>query len=131
MSGFWQGAALALIGVVLSMVLGKRSEHMGIMVTIAVVCMIATMALSYLKPAIELISKLQVMGNLDQEMLSTLLKAVGIALVTELATMVCADAGMASAGKALQMLGAAVVLWLSTPLVERMMDLLQNVLGGS
>ena len=38
---------------------------------------------------------------------------------------------MTSAGKALQMLGAAVVLWLSIPLVERMLDLLQDVLGGS
>jgi stage III sporulation protein AD len=131
MGGFWQGAALALIGAVLSMVLGKRSEHMGIMVTMAVVCMIAIMALNYIKPAIELIARLQVMGNLDQDMLSTLLKAVGIAMVTELATMVCADAGMTSAGKALQMLGAAVVLWLSIPLVERMLDLLQDVLGGS
>ncbi len=131
MGGFWQGAALALIGAVLSMVLGKRLEHMGIMVTMAVVCMIAIMALNYIKPAIELIARLQVMGNLDQDMLSTLLKAVGIAMVTELATMVCADAGMTSAGKALQMLGAAVVLWLSIPLVERMLDLLQDVLGGS
>ena len=131
MGGFWQGAALALIGAVLSMVLGKRSEHMGIMVTMAVVCMIAIMALNYIKPAIELIARLQVMGNLDQDMLSTLLKAVVIAMVTELATMVCADAGMTSAGKALQMLGAAVVLWLSIPLVERMLDLLQDVLGGS
>lgn len=131
MGGFWQGAALALIGAVLSMVLGKRSEHMGIMVTMAVVCMIAIMALNYIKPAIELIARLQVMGNLDQDMLATLLKAVGIAMVTELATMVCADAGMTSAGKALQMLGAAVVLWLSIPLVERMLDLLQDVLGGS
>lgn len=131
MGGFWQGAALALIGAVLSMVLGKRSEHMGIMVTMAVVCMIAIMALNYIKPAIELIARLQVVGNLDQDMLSTLLKSVGIAMVTELATMVCADAGMTSAGKALQMLGAAVVLWLSIPLVERMLDLLQDVLGGS
>lgn len=131
MTGFWQGAGLALVGVVLSMVLGKRSEHMGIMVTIAVVCMIATLALTYLKPAMELIQRLKILGKLDQEMLSTLLKAVGIALVTELATMVCADAGMTSAGKALQMLGAVVILWLSVPLVERMLDLLQNVLGGS
>ena len=131
MSGFWQGAALALLGAVLSVVLGKRSENMGIMVTIAVVCMIASLAISYLKPTMELIGRLQSIGNLDNKMLSTLLKAVGIALITELATMVCADAGMGAAGKALHMLGAAVILWLSVPLVEQMLDLLQEVLGGA
>lgn len=131
MSGFWQGTALALIGVVLFLVLGKRSENMGMMIAIAVVCMIASLAISYLKPAFELIGRLKIVGNLDSEMLSVLLKAVGIAIVTELAVMVCTDAGLGSAGKALQMLGTAVILWLSVPLVERMLELLQSVLGES
>lgn len=131
MDGFWQGTALALIGAVLALVLGKRSENMAMLVMIAAVCMVSAMAISYLKPAMELIDKLRDIGKLDNEMLSALLKAVGIGLVTELATVICSDAGMGSVGKALQMLGAAVILWLALPLVEQLLELLQDVLGGA
>lgn len=33
-------------------------------------------------------------------------------------------------GKVLQILGTAVILWLSIPLVNGLMDLLQQILGG-
>lgn len=120
---------MVLLGVVLTLTLSKRGEEIGLLVTITVCCMVGTLAISYLEPAMELIGQLQSIGQIDNEILQILLKAVGIGLVTELASMICTDAGKASMGKALQMLGTAVILWLSLPLMTQLLELLQDILG--
>ena len=130
MNGFWQGTALTLTGVILALVLGKKSEHTGLIICVAVCCMVANVAISYLTPAVELIQNLQIIGKLDNQMITTLLKAVGIGLITELASMICSDAGMGTMGKSLQMLGSGVILWMSLPMMNQLLVLLQNILGG-
>ncbi len=126
---FWQGAALVLLGVVLSLALGKHGGEAGILLTVAVCCTVAVLALNYLKPVVEFIRQLEQIGRLDDEMLQILLKAAGIGIITEIAAMICADAGKGAMGKALQMLGTAAILWLSLPLLTQLLELLQQILG--
>ena len=68
--------------------------------------------------------------NLPDELVSTLLKAVGIALTAELSAAVCTDAGSASLGKILQILGGAVVLSLSIPMFRTLMTIIKEMTGG-
>ena len=70
------------------------------------------------------------MGGLDSGTLRILLKAVGIGLVSEIAALVCADAGNSSLGKTVQLLGSAVILWLSLPLFTMLIELLQRIMGA-
>jgi stage III sporulation protein AD len=70
------------------------------------------------------------MGNLNPQWLGIMLKAVGIGLVVEMGALICTDAGNAALGKTLQLLGAAAVLWLSIPLADSLMELLEQILGG-
>ena len=62
-------------------------------------------------------------------MIEILMKATGIGIVTEIANMVCKDAGNESMGKSMQLLGSAVILYLSMPLFQVLIDLLQKILG--
>ena len=48
---------------------------------------------------------------------------------TEIANLVCKDAGNESMGKSVQLLGTAVILYLSMPLFTALIDLLQKILG--
>ena len=57
-------------------------------------------------------------------------QAVGIALVAELSASICADAGNASLGKILQILGGAVVLTLSVPMFRTLMTIIWEMIGG-
>ena len=61
-------------------------------------------------------------------MLGILLKAVGIGLVSEIAGLVCTDAGNGSLGKTLQLLGSAVILYLSLPIFTAMLELIREIL---
>ena len=129
MALFWKVAAGALVTVVLTLALGKQEKDFGILLTITVCCMAVTIAVFYLEPVLDFLRELEALGDLEGDMLGILLKALGIGLVAELAGMVCSDAGNASLGKTLQMLGSAVILWLSIPIFTSMLDLIQQILG--
>lgn len=129
MTAFWQGAAAVLLTVILVLALGKQGKEAGLLLTLAVCCMVCVLALSYFQPVVDFIRQLQSIGQLDSTMLEILLKAVGIGLIGEIASLICSDAGNAALGKALQILSAAVILWLSIPLLTQLMELLQQILG--
>jgi len=130
MTGYWQGIALSLIAAVLVIVMGKNSGELSVLLMIGAVCMVVILAFSYLNPVLDLIGRLQDMSNLDSQTVQVLFKSVGVGLITEVASLICSDAGNATLGKTVQILGAAVMLWLSIPLIEQMLNLVENVMGN-
>ena len=119
-----------MISVVLMLALGKTGKETAGLLGIIVCCMVAAMAMEFWAPVADFLEKLEALGDLNGDMVGTLFKVVGIGLLTEIAALVCSDAGTASLGKTLQMLGSAVILWLSIPMFTSLLDLIQGVLGG-
>lgn len=129
MDGFWKAAAIALLTVILGLAVGKQERDISLLLTMTACCIAATIAVSYLKPVLELLWELENMAQLQSGILGILLKAVGIAFVAELAGMICQDAGNASLGKTLQILGSAVILYLSIPVFNTLLTLIREILG--
>lgn len=100
------------------------------LLTIAVCAMVMLAAVTFLKPVLDFLRELEELGNLNTDMVQILFKVVGIGLVSEIAAMICADAGYTSMGKALQMLASAVILWLSIPVFQALLELIRQILGG-
>lgn len=129
MDTFWKAVAGALLAVILGLAMGKQEKDVSALLNIAVCCMVAVIAVNFLEPVFDLLRELESVGDLQDGMLGILLKAAGIALVAELAGMICNDAGNGSLGKALQMLGSAVVLYLSIPVFNALLTLIRDILG--
>lgn len=127
---YLQACAGSLLAVILCLTLGKDGKQTGILLTIAVCCMICAIALNYLEPVMTFIGQLRGLGTLDGDLVTVLLKAAGIGFLSEIACLVCADAGNSALGKSLQLLGSGVILWLSIPLFQALLELLQQILGG-
>lgn len=129
MSGYWQAAAGVLLTVILVLALGSKGKQTALLLVLGVCGMLGVLAISYLEPVIDFIQRLRTVGQLDRGMLEILFKAVGIGLIGEIAGLICADSGNAALGKSLQMLSAAVILRLSLPLLEQLLQLLEQILG--
>lgn len=129
MSGFLQGAAAVLLTVIMVLALGNQGKQTALLLVLAVCGMVGVLAISYLEPVVDFIRRLRSVGDLDGGMLQILLKSVGIGLIGEIASLICADTGNAALGKALQMLSAAVILRLSIPLLEQLLELLEQIMG--
>ena len=91
--------------------------------------MVLVIAFTYLDPVLKFLQELERLADLETEMLLTLLKVVGIALLGEMSALICNDAGNSSLGKTLQILGSAVILWIAIPIFRSLINLLQRILG--
>lgn len=120
---------MVLIGVILSLILGKRSKEMGLLLTLSVCVLVCIGAVGFLEPVLELLRQLRRLGNLDSEAVSILLKCAGIGVLSELVALLCADAGENALGKALQLLSGAAILWLSLPLIQQILTMIEGVLS--
>lgn len=126
---FLQACAGVLVAVLMILTLGNHGREMGSLLGLAVCCVVALIGLNYLQPVMDFLGTLEALGGLNSDLVEILLKAVGIGLISEIACLVCTDSGNASLGKAVQLLGSAVILWLSLPLFSTFVELLQNILG--
>ncbi len=130
MDGFVRPVGLVLVAVLLSLVLGKQSKDMAAALSLAVCAGVCLAAAAFWEPVLALISSVRRLGNLDSEAVSILLKAAGIGLLSELASLICADAGEGAMARAVQLLGTAAVLWISLPLFQQLLTLIEEVLTG-
>lgn len=129
MNDFLRIFAGVLLTVIVGIVLNKQGKELGVLLSIAVCAMVFALAANYLQPVVSFVSKLQDTSGVDKEMFSAIWKAVGVCFLTELAVTVCQDAGNASLAKSVQFLGSVVVLWLSLPLMEALLELIQKIMG--
>lgn len=127
---FMKAAGAALIASILGLALSKQAKDMQVLLIIAGCCMVAGIGATYLRPVLDLLSELQTLGNLNSELTEILIKAAGVGLLSELACMICNDAGNASLGKTVQLMGSAVVLYLAIPVFRGLIELVQGILGG-
>ncbi len=126
---FIKATAGILITVVLCLVLSKEKKDISILLIIAVCSMVAAVAIGYLQKVIDFIETLENVGNLNSELISILLKCVGIGLLSQITSMICTDSGNAALGKVLQILASAVVLWLCIPLFTQLLELVESIMG--
>ena len=129
MEGFLQAFAAVLLAVILGLVLAKQSKDWAVLLTTGVSCMVLAVGAVYLQPVLDFVRELQTLSGLDPQMLSVVLKAVGIGLISEIAALICLDAGNAALGKGIQILASLTVLWLSLPLMRALLELVQKILG--
>lgn len=130
MTLFLQVCGGVLLAVILVLTLKSRCGEIATILAILVCCMAVIAAMSYLQPVLTFLQTLVHLGNLDNSMVSTLLKVTGIGILTEISCLICKDAGNESMGKSIQLLGAAVILYLSIPLFTALIDLVQRILGA-
>lgn len=129
MNTFLKITAGILITALLSLVLSKQNKDFSILLVLAVCCMTFTITMQYLEPVIELLQRLSNLTNLDTAMFKILLKSVGIGILAEIVSLICADSGSATLGKTIQILATVIILYLSTPLFDKLIVLIEDILS--
>lgn len=125
---FLKTIAITMISLIVWMLLSKQSKEISLSLSIIVCCIILIAAMAYVKPVLDFLARLENLGQLDSEMISILLNAVGIILLSELVALLCKDSGNAALGNSVQLLGTAVILWLSLPMLNSVLDTIEEIL---
>ena len=130
MNVFWKTAAGILTAVILWININRSNKDISVLMTITVCTMAIVASAAFLQPVISFVKKLQGIGNLDNDLVTVVLKVVGVEIVTEISVLICKDAGNESMGKTLQFISASVALWLSIPVFEKLLALVDKILGA-
>ena len=131
MESYWKACAIMILTVVLGAALGKTEKDLSVVLTLAACCIILMVALEYLSDILVFLWELG-SGIGDRiPFTGILLKIAGVALVTEVSSLLSADAGKSSLGKAMQILGNSVILFLSLPILEAFLTVIQEIMGCS
>lgn len=127
---FFKTVAGFLICAILALYLQKCGKEFSALLTLGACVMGFAVFAYFLSPVMEFMHRLRSMTDLDDTLLQILLKALGVCIISEMASMVCSDAGNAALGKVLQILSSAAILWISIPLLEKLLDMILKILGG-
>lgn len=129
MNLFLKAAAGVIVAVVLCITLSKSGKDISLLLSLVVCCMVLVAGISYLETVFGFFDKLQTVGNLDKDSITIVFKASGIGILAEITNLICIDAGYSGLGKSIKVLSTGVILWLSIPLFESLLDLLDTILG--
>ena len=129
MEVFFKAVAVALVAVVVYLLLSKRDKEFATSVTLMVCAALCCAVASFIEPVLSFIHKVTSVASLDGAQLGILLRAVGISMIANLAGMICRDAGNETLAKMIELLSTATVIWLSLPLMQALLELLERMLS--
>ena len=130
MSIFYKILAGAMVTVVLCVFLSKNNKDYATLIILTASALILISSVSYLQPVLDFVMHLKRKANLDNDALQIIFQAVGVGILTEIIGMICCDAGFSALDKAIKFASSAVILWLSIPLFEALLELLETILGN-
>ena len=126
---FWKTTAGVLVAVILILALGKQEKDLAMMLGMSVCVMAGVAALTILEPILDFLYRMMELTGTHSEMTETLIKITGIGMVSELASMICADSGNSALAQGMHLMGTAMILMMSLPVFESLLDLMQKILG--
>ncbi len=130
MGTFYTATGLTLLTVILVLTIRKQSGEIALLLALCGCCVIFMTAAGLLSPIVSFLQRLQRITALDSQMLEILMKITVVAFTAEIAAAVCNDAGNAGLAKALQMLSSVVILYVSLPMLEALLTLVERILGA-
>ena len=123
MDVFLKTTVTIVIALIFLTVIPNNSRDFSVLVGLAACIGIATATHYFLEPILTFVSSLQTDIAVNNQILQIILKASGVAILSEFLTLFCSDTGNAAMGKAVQLLGTTVILWLSLPLFTTLLEL--------
>lgn len=124
---YWKVVAGILVSIILCL---SVERGIGAVLSIAVCVMGMIVALEFARPILSLMRRMESMAGMSTDYGAILYKILGIGLTSEVAGMLCADTGNGAMGKMLRLLSHILILWLSIPLIEAILSIIHEILGG-
>ena len=130
MGSLIQVAVIGIMAAVLVTLIRRSNAELALLVSIAACVVTALMALRLAEPVISFFEKLETLSGLESELLTPLVKSVGIGVLTQLCAAFCADAGQSALGKLVELSGSILAIYVALPLLEAVLEMIRSMMGG-
>ena len=124
-----QIAGLSVTAVLIAKLLERYAAEQAMLLTLLLGVLLTAAAICALSPVLNEMDLLLASSGLSETQTSTVSKAIGICIVTQLASDVCKDAGETALCTAVTLTGKASLLTLSLPMFSSLLSLVREVLS--
>lgn len=128
METFFNLAFLSVAGVICITLVKKSLPEIGMSMTLLITGIVAFVAFTVFRKIQEFMSDLAASAQIEHELISPIYKLIGIAIVTKLCADMCRDAKETAIASAVEILGCAVGLYISLPLISAVLKLVSSLL---
>lgn len=130
MEKFYMIVAGILLTAILTVTLHRYNGEIAILLGLCGSCLVVITALDFVRPVLAFMNRLQQLGSLDQQMVAIVLKVTAVSFTAEIAGTVLSDCGNSALAKSLQVFSSILILYLSLPMFQALLDLVERILSG-
>ncbi|HLS88054.1 MAG TPA: stage III sporulation protein AD [Sphingobacteriaceae bacterium] len=120
--------AVALLGLLLSVLLRRERPEMAVLLSIGLGVVVLAALLRQIGSLLDLITGLVARAQLDLRYAGSLTRIIGIAYLTEFGAQVCRDAGEGNLAGKVELAGKISILVLAVPIVLAVLETLLRLL---
>lgn len=121
-------AGFALAAAAISVTVKNFNKEIGMLTAVGVCVVIILAVLPVLRDVITALLKISEGAALDAAKLSPLLKATGVAIVSEIAADLCRDNGESAMAKQVELAGKVMILVIALPLAGEILNIFAGLL---
>lgn len=130
MDRFFQVLALVLVAISAILVLRKRAGEFALVMSLLCISAVSFFALTTLQPVLDMLERLEDLSGVNAAILAPVVKTAVIGILTHICAGVCSDSGENGIARVVELCGTVMALYLATPLISAVLDLLDTLLGG-
>ncbi len=123
-----QIVGFALVAAVLTVVVRRLRPELGLLLSLAAGVVILLLVVPSLLSVFQRLRYLSAAAQVNLRYLDTVLKIVGVAYLTEFGAQICRDAGEGALAAKVELAGKVLILLLSVPILNAILDLLIKLL---
>lgn len=122
-------ATFAIITVSICLILKKTNPEFSILISIIASIAIFTIIAHNFSPLFNQINKFANKFNLNNMFINTMLKALGICYLTQIASQTCSDAGYSSMASKIEIAGKLTIVMLAIPMFSTLMETIEKLIS--
>lgn len=119
-----KGAAVGTVAALCALLIKKSNQEMGLAVAIAAAAVICIAAAELFGDIFDVIHYAISRTGLSSAVFMPIVKCVGIAIVVNISSGLCKDAGQSGIASAVDLLGAAAAVFTALPLIKSLLEMI-------
>ena len=120
--------AVAVLGALCAVVVKGTARQLALVLSIAAAAVVLGLALGAVEDVVAMAEELRDMAGLSPAVVAPVLKAVGIAILTQIAAQICKDAAEGGIAAVTETAGSALALCAALPLLRAVLETVAQLL---
>ena len=119
---------MGIIGSTLVLLIRPKAPEIGLLLAITVSVLILLLAVELLRGIFDFVETLQAAANLSPQVITPVMKAVGIGILTRISSDICKDAGQHAIANVVELFGTLTALFVALPLMQTVFQMIGRLL---